>query len=71
MEDRWAIKKYVPLHFVSAEDVAANANQTAIVFLDEGRPGLPEALHEMGIDTKVRFRGFLQIVYLEPSSRGH
>jgi hypothetical protein len=68
-EDRWAIKRYVPLHFVSVEDIAANAKQTAIVS-DDGRQtrGLREAMHQAGLETKVRFNKPQQILYLEQST---
>jgi hypothetical protein len=61
-EARWTIKNYVPLQFVSVEQVVANARQTALV---APTPALAEALERAGLHLKVRFSEPQYIAYLE------
>lgn len=51
-EGRWTIKKYVPLEFVSVEEIVANAPQTALI---TPTPALAQALVRAGLHPKVRF----------------
>ena len=59
---RDGVTKYIPLHFVSVEEIVANARQTAVI--DPG-PALAEALERAGLHLKVRFADPLYVVYLE------
>jgi len=49
-EARWTIKKYVPLEFVSVEEIIANAPQTALI---NPAPTLAQALKRAGLHLKV------------------
>ena len=62
-EGRWTIKKYVPLEFVSVEEIIANAPQTALI---TPTPALAQALAQAGLHPKVRFAQPQYVVaYLE------
>jgi hypothetical protein len=62
-EQRWTIKKYVPLEFVSVEEIVANASHTALI---TPPPALDIALKQAGLHLKVRFAQSQYIVaYLE------
>ena len=50
-EERWTLKKYVPLKFVSTEQIVANAPQTALI---TPGPALGQALMRAGLHLKVR-----------------
>ena len=61
-QERWAIKNYVPLHFVSLEEIVADARQTAVI---NPPPALAAALEQAGLHLKVRFAEPQYVVYLE------
>jgi hypothetical protein len=61
-EERWAIKNYVPLHFVSVEEIVANARQSALI---DPSPALVKALARAGLHLKVRLAKPRYVVYLE------
>lgn len=62
-EERWTIKKYVPLEFVSVGEIVANAPQTALV---APTPALAQALRRAGLRLKIRFaQPKYVIAYLE------
>jgi hypothetical protein len=62
-EGQWTIKKYVPLKFVSVEEIVANAPQTALI---TPTPDLVQALARAGLRPKVRLAQPLYLVaYLE------
>ena len=61
-EQRWALKKYVPLRFVSVEQIVANARRTAVI---APSPSLAESLTRAGLRLSVRVAGPLRVVYLE------
>jgi len=58
-EDRWTIKKYVPLEFVSVEEIVANAPETALI---TPSPDLAQALAQAGLHLKIRLAQPLYIV---------
>ena len=51
-EERWSMKKYVPLEFVSVEDIIAAAPETALI---TPSPALGQALSRAGLHLKIRF----------------
>lgn len=51
-EDRWTIKHYVPLQFVSVKEIVAAAPQTALI---TPSPVLGHALARAGLYLKIRF----------------
>ena len=61
-EQRWTIKKYVPLEFASVEEIVANAPQTALI---TPAPDLAQALARAGLHLKVRFAQPQYVVYLK------
>jgi len=61
-EERWTIKKYVPLEFVSVEEIVANAPQTALI---DPTPALAQALMRAGLHLKLRFAQPQHVAYLE------
>jgi len=62
-QDRWTIKKYVPLDFVSVDEIIANASQTAIINSD---PALAQALKRAGFHLKVHFvKPYYIVAYIE------
>lgn len=62
-EQRWTIRKYVPLQFVSIEEIVGNARQTTLI---TPTPELVQALARAGLQTKVRFTQPQSVVdYLE------
>lgn len=59
---KWTIQKYVPLKFVSVEEIVANAPQTALI---TPAPDLAQALARAGLHLKVRFAQLQYVVYLK------
>jgi len=61
-EQRWGLKNYVPLTFVSIPEIVSNAGRTAVIGL---RDAPREAIEKAGLHFKIRFTEPQQIAYLE------
>jgi hypothetical protein len=57
----WSMR-YVPVKFLSIEEIVAHARQTALI---DPEPALAEALVRAGLHLRVRFAGRRYVVYLE------
>ena len=58
----WIISRYVPLRYLSLEDIVANARHIALVSPD---PELIKELEEAGLRARTRVDSPLNVVYLE------
>jgi len=61
-ERRWAIKNYVPLRFISMQEMAAHAKETALIAPSAQLVG---SLRQAGLHFKIRLAGPQRVYYLE------